>query len=344
MTANGPHRDIVSRAIGLAQRAPSLHNAQPWRWVLHGSSMHLYSVPERLTPAADPTGREMFISLGIVLDHFRMAMEGLGWQCIVTVLPDPNHPDHVAVVEFAPSVYVTSGQKERLDAIGERRSYRRPMGAPTQWSTFLGYEASLPGSLDVTCCVLPEAKIPGLLAASRRTELERSYDWRYQAELSWWTGVVGEDTVGVPASALVTRDEFERVTLARPFPMVTRTDPSSGAGDAATILVLSTPGDDLRDHVDCGRALSSFLIDATRRGLATCIVSHVTEVPAGRTMVGELVGGSGYPQILIRVGTPTDELPRARTGRLTVDEVLGVETTDDAPPSAFSDQTETTAP
>jgi len=33
---------VITDALRLACRAPSLHNSQPWRWVLEGDSLHLF--------------------------------------------------------------------------------------------------------------------------------------------------------------------------------------------------------------------------------------------------------------------------------------------------------------
>ncbi len=52
-----PDTATIETAVALACRAPSLHNSQPWRWVLDGSALHLHSDPDRLLPATDAFGR-----------------------------------------------------------------------------------------------------------------------------------------------------------------------------------------------------------------------------------------------------------------------------------------------
>ena len=37
-------------------------------------------------------------------------------------------------------------------------------------------------------------------------------------------------------------------------------------------------------------------------GLATCPVTHVTEIPSARAVVAELMSAPGVPQVLVRVG------------------------------------------
>jgi len=46
-------------------------------------------------------------------------------------------------------------------------------------------------------------------------------------------------------------------------------------------------------------------------GLATCTLTHITEVRTTRELVAKLLGSEGHPQILIRVGVapPMENLP-----------------------------------
>jgi hypothetical protein len=66
--------------------------------------------------------------------------------------------------------------------------------------------------------------------------------------------------------------------------------------------VLSTYDESHHSVLRCGEALSALLLDATMAGLATCTLTHVTELPASRAVVAELIGRDTAPQVLIRVG------------------------------------------
>src|SRR5688572_1366203 len=121
------HTRAITDALALACRAPSLHNSQPWRWVVTEQGVDLYADPSRMIRATDSTGREALISCGAVLDHFRVAMTAAGWDTAVRRLPDPDDPLHVATVEFAAAAAVTVEQARRADAILLRRSDRLPL-------------------------------------------------------------------------------------------------------------------------------------------------------------------------------------------------------------------------
>ena len=84
--------DVIRQAVGLACRAPSLHNSQPWRWVADGPVLQLFADPARIGRSTDSTGREVIISCGAVLDHLRVAMAAAGWQANVDRFPNPEQP------------------------------------------------------------------------------------------------------------------------------------------------------------------------------------------------------------------------------------------------------------
>lgn len=95
-----PDHQILQTLIALACRAPSVHNSQPWRWTLQGQELRLYADLRHAVPVADPQGRQMIISLGIVLHHLQAASAAHGWATDISRLPNPNRPDHVATIDF----------------------------------------------------------------------------------------------------------------------------------------------------------------------------------------------------------------------------------------------------
>src|SRR5512135_1989137 len=116
MPTTAPDSRVIRDAVALACHAPSLHNSQPWRWVAEGATLNLWADPYRLVYATDHAGRELTLSCGAVLDHLRVAMAASGWGTITEHLPDANHPDHLARLEFLPTEGVTEAQRQRAAA------------------------------------------------------------------------------------------------------------------------------------------------------------------------------------------------------------------------------------
>ena len=286
MAASPIDQQTLANVVGLACRAPSLHNSQPWHLIAEDGALRLFLEPHRVPRATDQTGREAFISCGALLDHLRVAAAAAGWNADVA--------------------------RARADAILARRTDRLPFAAPAVWPVI---EPVLRDAVDpelATLYILPASARPQVAEASRLAETERRCDNAYHAELSWWTAPF-EFVDGVPSTALAATSERQRVDVARDFPLSGQPGRRPAVdGDEAVIAVLSTDGSGQREALGCGEAMSAVLLEATLAGLATCPVTHITEWGAGRNILRALTGGSDEPQLLIRLGqapAPQDAPP-----------------------------------
>jgi hypothetical protein len=303
VTQTTPEPATIRNAVMLACRAPSLHNSQPWRWVAARSTLHLFADPTRLLMTTDSTGREMILSCGAVLDHLRVAMAASGWDTTVERFPDVYNPHHLAVIHISAMDSVTEAHRRRADAILRRRTDRLPFSAPAKWSLLEPVLRSAVNPYNVMFAVIVDDARPRLAEASRLTEALRHVDPSYQSELRWWASPFELDD-GVPQTALVSTSEARRVDVARAFPPAGGGDRRAELGDdRSKIVVLSTFHEDGRLEVlRCGEALSAVLLECTLAGMATCTLTHMTEVAPSRDIIRSLTGQAGQPQLLIRVG------------------------------------------
>jgi len=80
--------------------------------------------------------------------------------------------------------------------------------------------------------------------------------------------------------------------------------------------VLSTRGETSLEVLRCGEALSTVWLECTVAGMATCPLTHLTEITPSRMVIGPLTRQRGRPQLLIRVGITTaageQQLPHPR--------------------------------
>jgi hypothetical protein len=314
--------DVIAGAVHLACRAPSIHNSQPWRFVGEGAGViHLYLDRDRLVDT-DSSGRQAVLSCGAVLDHLRVATAAAGWTANVDYYPNPNDHTHLASIDFVPMSFVTDAHRRRADAILTRRTDRLPFSAPSRWDVF---EHLLRHAVDTDLAlldVLPDDARPRLAEASQLTESLRLYDSSYHAELAWWTGPFGA-TDGIPHSSLVSAAESDRVDIGRNFPVTHHSERRLPvAEDRSKVLLLSALDDTRRDILTCGEALSVTLLEATMDGLATCPLTHMTEIEDSRGIISELTGRA-LPQVLIRVGlVPALDAVPPPTPRRPLDDVL----------------------
>jgi hypothetical protein len=315
--------DVVTGAVRLACRAPSVHNSQPWRWVADSAGLQLFADPKRWVPATDRSGREALISCGAVLDHFRVAMQAAGWTITVERFPNPNNLEHLASIGFTPLSFVTDAHRARAAAILRRRTDRLPFAAPVDWELFEPMLRSTFADSDAHLEVVRDDLRHELVEASRLSESLRLYDSSYHAELDWWTAPF-EATEGIPYSALVSATESQRVDVARLFPLSGDSQRRPGiAADRSKVVVLCTEDSTRGDAVHCGEVLSTVLLECTMAGMATCTLTNITEFPASRDVITTLIGRASFPQLLIRVGlAPPREPVPPMTPRRPFDDVF----------------------
>jgi hypothetical protein len=317
--------EVIENAVQLACRAPSLHNSQPWHWVAEDGTVQLYLDKDRVLYSTDHSGREALISCGAALDHFRVAMAAAGFTANVDRFPNPNNPLHLASIDFSPMELVTDGHRRRADAVLLRRTDRLPFAEPPDWDFVESQLRSAVVANAVRLDTIADELRPELAEASQLTESLRLYDSSYHAELSWWTGPF-ETREGIPHSSLVSAPESDRVDIGRNFPVTRNTDRRLEFGhDHSKILVLSTYDNERDSVLRCGEMLSAVLLDAAMAGLATCTLTHITELRASRNIVASLIEQTTTPQVLIRVGQipQINDVPPA-TPRRPINEVFEV--------------------
>ncbi len=254
-----------------------------------------------------------------------MAFAGAGWATDIERMPNRENPFHLATVSFTRATEISASATRRVAAIGHRRSDRLPFAQPPQWNdvtTELGRIAIEHG---MQLELLPRDSRRALYAASELADRMRRHDPMYQDELTWWTGN-SQLPDGIPGAALNSADENSHVVVGRHFP----TGPSTAglgplADDGAELLLLSTTYDSKYDWLRCGELLSTLLLACTELGLATCTLTHLTELPQSRDVVRNTTTGNGVPQVVIRVGCPQDAGSHPWTPRRPLSEVLFVQ-------------------
>jgi nitroreductase len=319
MSDRTPGEDTVLHAIALANRAPSVHNTQPWRWLLGDGLIHLVTEPARYLPATDPDGRDLLLSCGAALHHLRVALASLGWRATVHHLPDTGEPTHLATVEMAPKPPSTA-DIELAAAIDRRRTDRRRF---TSWPVPGGHlELMATRAADAGALLVPvtdQRTRRQLAHAIDRAAVLQEDDLAYEDELTAWTGrdPLAQDGVLAASTPLVPATHGD--TTMRRFRPGTLPNAETGRGepDGGELLVLATATDDLVSVLRAGEAASAALLAATEAGLATCPLSQALEVADTRGLIRtQVLKGTAYPHLILRSGwAPTAAPPPPRSPR-----------------------------
>ena len=313
MNACSPDAGTLQTVLALASRAPSVHNTQPWRWLVGAERLHLYSDANRQLPNTDPDCRDLMLSCGAALNHCVVAFAAVGWQAKVTRLPNPADPSHLAAIEVSRST-PDSPNIALAAAIPQRRTDRRHYSS---WPVPVGDIALMAARAarnGVTLCQVDDTdKLHQIVAQSVWDHMTPDY----LAELTEWSGRYAS-VAGVPARNVPTSDPTAKIpTRFFAGPALAMPPGSSATDDNAVVLALGTRADDRLAQLRAGEATSIVLLTATSMGLASCPVTEPLETAETRTRVrSEIFGDGSYPQMLLRVGwAPINADPLPSTPR-----------------------------
>ncbi|OBH60319.1 nitroreductase family protein [Mycobacterium sp. E2479] len=320
MTKRFPDEGTIRTVLALASRAPSVHNTQPWRWLVGEESVHLYADLDRQLPNTDPDGRDLILSCGAALNHCAVAFAAVGWQTKVTRLPNPNDPSHLAAIELSRST-ADPVDIALAAAIPRRRTDRRYYNS---WAVPVGDIALMAARAARNDVILRQVEDTDKLHTLVRRSVWDHMNHDYLVELTAWSGRYASET-GVPARNTPQSDPGA-VIPGRLFagPALSMPSGSSAAEDNAVVLALGTRSDDRLSQLRAGEATSIVLLTATSMGLASCPVTEPLEVAETREAVRtEIFGDSGYPQMLLRVGwAPINADPLPSTPRRDFSDVV----------------------
>lgn len=118
---NGSLIDKIKFVLGYAILAPSTHNSQPWLFKLSENSCRIYYNNNLRLPEADPIGRDLYISMGCMIENLVIAASYFG------IFKDINYKlegNYIAEV-----IFHNEGQRNRdieylLDTIPARVNSR----------------------------------------------------------------------------------------------------------------------------------------------------------------------------------------------------------------------------
>jgi nitroreductase len=311
---------ILWQAARLALSAPSIFNTQPWRWVVHPASLELRADRTRQLHVVDPQGRLLTLSCGVALHHALISLPGTGTA--VALLPDATDPDLLATLTLTGEPPPTPPPSPSRDAISRRRTDRRAFTPQPVAREVLA-------TLDTACeeqgahlYVLSWRQVPILALAAVRAGALQLSDSGYRMELADWTHRPPWSGDGLPPQTAVAAAP-RRVPVRDFAPFGGAELPVGADSDSgASYAIVHTDADTPRDWLAAGMGLSAVLLTATGAGLGTAPISDVTEEPATRTQMRDLIP-SGYPQVAVRIGHPPADPPPSTPRRL-ADDVISV--------------------
>jgi nitroreductase len=313
-------RQALIRAAEAARHAPSIHNTQPWRWVVRADRLELHAAPERQLPTEDPDGHLLLLSCGTAVHHAGVGLAGSGWRYTV----DRPAGDPLAVIRLDGRRDVDPVATRRVQLLEVRHTDRRTVTDEPVGSQVLD---DLVRAVEEAGCrlhVLRRDQIVDLAVTVERAAKAQATDDRLQAELAAWIGGDRPSGAGIPATGIP--DQPPLTTVAeRDFGTTGTLAAGDGHDAAATYAVLYGPADEPVDWLRAGEALSALWLAATERAVSVLPLSSPIEVPFARQELRHMLGGVGFPYLALRLGRldPAHAGP-ARTPRLPIDQIIDI--------------------
>jgi nitroreductase len=294
---SGTVSEALVAAADTARLAPSIHNTQPWRWVVRGDRLELFAVPDRQLREQDPQGRLMRLSCGAALHHALVGLTAEGW----TYRVDRPAGEPLAIVYAQRHEPADPGAMRRMQLLRVRRTDRRTVSAepvPPDTREALTDAARRAGA---QLHILNRDQVLQLAVMIEHAGEAEQRDEQIRAETSAWVGGDRPDGTGVPAAVIPS--ELPLTTVAERDFGVQGTLPAGGGHDsAAAYAVLYGDGDEPRDWLRAGEALSELWLSATEHGAAVLPLSSPVELDFTRQALRRMLGDIGYPYLVLRLG------------------------------------------
>lgn len=313
----------LRRAAVRAAMAPSVHNSQPWRFVLGNDALEIHADPARQLGVLDPAGRQMLISCGCALFNARVSLAAAGYHGSVERLPDPALPDLLARLTIGGDAGVDRSAVADIAALDavveERRTNRRRFAdddVPGDLVQVLIAAAAAEGA-ELVPITRAEDRLT-VAIVNQRADAQENADPAYRAELRAWTNDDPGRDDGVPACAVPHGGggAHDDVPI--------RDFDTGGVGSLPTethsslhqcMLLLGTAADGPAAWLRAGEALERMLLEVARHGYAASPLTQAIELPNTRAMLREDLRLSMQPHLLLRVGR-APITPGARRRRL----------------------------
>jgi hypothetical protein len=301
--------------------APSVHNVQPGRWRAVEGAYELHLDKSRLLPAADPTHRDVILSLGAALEGMRLALARRGKSSSVEVFGFDKEPVAKVYVEnFSQDV-----SDRLINVVDARQTYRGVFASAPEVVVKRFQEALSSSSVAV---IIDKAMINEAASLYDVANLQFLRDPKFLAELNQWLRLtklhkrfskdglnyeaMGLDPVSAAAAAGVLRPEIfknlDRVGAAEKFVSEAEANRSSSA-----IVVLTREDGD--DYFVTGVKLYQLWLKATLAGFSLAPISSLTDYAPTRNKLRAMAGIDVNKEIILafRAGpTPAKRYPRAR--------------------------------
>jgi nitroreductase len=309
---------VIERALHAATRAPSVHNTQPWSFVVSPPRIELHLDRTRVLPVADPDAREAQLSCGAALCNLGIALRAADRGVLTDLLPDPGRPDLLATVRVGGHHPASPDIRALAGVIGRRTTNRRPFSErPVTAAHRVALTDAARAAGGHLALLDTPRQVERFAVLLRRADHLQEENPEFQAELAAWTTRRSGRSDGVPHNAGGPRPVGGGMLKLRRFH---DTATEREFEQEPLVAVVASPGDTVLDRLRAGQVMQRVLLSATASGISASFLSQPIEIPDTRSALRDLIGGPHEPQTVLRLGyghpsAPTPRRPVAEVAR-----------------------------
>ncbi len=301
--------DKIKFVLGYAILAPSTHNSQPWLFKIEGGLVKIYYDPNLKLLEADPKGRDLYISMGCMMENLAIVANYFG------IFKDLRH---VLKDNLIAEIYFQDGDRSNkdleylVDIIPRRVNARGFFESITLPENILAEMVSLKkeGRINNYFITdkekikrLSEITAQGLRFAHGRSSFRREMSgWMHNSLSSKKTGLLGY-SLRMPLLL-----SFLMPTLVRFFdmsPLLAKLNYKSMLS-APFICILSSEESNPSIWLEVGRLAERYMLHLNSQGIGTSIFVASIEMGDLYKKVQEVIGDNLIPQFLFCAGYMKD--------------------------------------
>lgn len=297
--------DKIKFVLGYAILAPSTHNSQPWLFKIENNSVKIYYDQNIKIPEADPKNRDLYISMGCMIENLLIAASYFGiFENLVMVLKD----NLIAEFYFQENEEKNKDLEYLVDTIPKRLNSRglfesRQLSVKTQAEMM---SLNKDGRIKIDFITDNEKirKLASLTAEGLKLAYKKS---SFRKEMSsWMQNSLSAKKIGLPGYSLRMPFilSFIIPSLVRFFdisPLLAKLNYKS-MSSAPLVCILSSDESNPNIWLEIGRLAERFMLQLNSEDIKTSIFVASIEMGELYKKVQEILGSSLTPQFLFCVG------------------------------------------
>jgi len=332
------------RFVVAATLAANAHNTQPWAFSIADHAITIRPDWTRHLTVSDPTGRQLFLSIGAALENLLITARADGHHPTVILIRQPAeknpHDLNITVTFNVTDSTVDEHIKHLATAIPNRRSCRHIFDTTSNQSSLRAIQSRSDGVTVSTQTTFIDddhikRSIADLAAAATRDAFSQK---PFRTELSQW--IRNNFTTqgdGMPAFSNGVPDipSLLGPTLIRFVNIGPKqaTDEHAWMTSSDLLAVISTQNDDPASWIAAGQTLERLMLQANVLGLSSSIIESPIEVSKYRPQLTKIITDApqitdyrlpvtdySFTQVLMRFGSCAK--PHHPTPRRPVSEVI----------------------